>query len=171
MKRPQLQTVPPFYKGYVGLVKDYDLMEALHAAAKRLQEILTSIPEEKGECRYQPEKWSIKELLCHMMDAERIFAYRALRIARNDKTPLAGFDEQLYAPEANAHQRSINQIAAEMKTLRQTTVDLYASFSEEMFERTGSANGTEISVLNLGYIIAGHESHHCNILLNRYLQK
>jgi len=144
-------------------------MDAILASARQLQDIVATIPEEKGEYRYQPEKWSIKELLCHMMDAERIFAYRSLRIARNDKTPLAGFDEQVYAPEANAHQRSVKQIAEEMRRLRQTTVDLYSSFSEEMLERTGSANGSEMSVFNIGYIIAGHERHHCNILLNRYL--
>lgn len=171
MKRPNLETLPPFYRGYVDLVKDYDLMDAILASAKQLQDIVATIPEEKGEYRYQPEKWSIKELLCHMMDAERIFAYRSLRIARNDKTPLAGFDEQVYAPEANAHQRSVKQIAEEMLRLRQTTVDLYSSFSEEMLERTGSANGSEMSVFNIGYIIAGHERHHCNILLNRYLNK
>ena len=78
MKRPNLETLPPFYKGYVDLVKDYDLMEAIHASTKQLQDILATIPEEKGEYRYQPEKWSIKEVLCHMMDAERIFAYRSL---------------------------------------------------------------------------------------------
>ena len=90
---------------------------------------------------------------------------------RSEYSPTGHFDEQVYAPEANAHQRSVKQIADEMKRLRQTTVDLYTSFSEEMFKRTGSANGSEMSVLNIGYIIAGHELHHCNILLNRYLNK
>ena len=128
-----------------------------------------SIPEEKGEYRYAPEKWSIKELLCHMMDAERIFAYRALRFARNDSTPLEGFEENNYAPEANAHARSIRQLADEMENLRKSTIELFMSFTPVMLSRKGSANKTEISVLNLGYIIPGHETHHRLVLQERYL--
>lgn len=169
MKQPDLATVPPFYKGYVEFVKDYELMEILKLSNKRALQVIRSIMEDKGEHRYASGKWSIKELLCHMMDAERIFAYRALRFARNDKTPLAGFEETDYAPEANAHSRTIAEIADEMERLRSSTVDLYKSFTTEMLLRRGTANNTEISVLNLGYIIPGHETHHISILTNRYL--
>ena len=108
-------------------------------------------------------------MLCHMMDVERIFAYRALRFARNDKTPLQGFEEKDYAPEANAHGRSMAQILDEMQRLRYSTIDLFTSFSSEMLLRKGSANSTEISVLNLGYVIPGHETHHRKVLMERYL--
>jgi dihydroxyacetone kinase len=104
-----------------------------------------------------------------MMDVERIFGYRALRFARNDKTPLEGFEENDYAAEANAHRRTIQQLADEMQCLRQSTINLFMSFSPEMLARKGSANNTEISVLNLGYIIPGHETHHRGVLLERYL--
>ena len=169
MTRPDIQTVPPFYRGYVEHVKDLNMPDALNQSGKLTVALIRTMPEERGEFRYQPEKWSIKELLCHMMDAERIFAYRALRFARNDKTPLSGFEEKDYAPEANAHGRSISQLANEMERLRLTTIDLFSSFTPEMLQRTGIANNTELSVFNLGYIIAGHESHHRKVLKDRYL--
>jgi len=146
-----------------------DLFDALRQSNKLTIEMVRAIPEDKGAYRYQPGKWSIKELLCHMMDAERIFAYRALRFARNDKTALSGFEENDYAPEANAHARTVAQLAEEMERLRHATIDLFASLTPAMLARTGTANKTEISVLNLGYIIAGHESHHRKILSERYL--
>jgi len=169
MLRPDLDTVPPFYKGYVEHVKEFDMFQILDDSNRRLLALLATIPEEKGALRYALGKWSIKELLCHMMDAERIFAYRALRFARNDRTPLHGFEENDYAPEANAHGRSIRQLAAEMDRLRKSTIDLFRSFTPEMLTRKGSANNTEISVLNLGYIIPGHETHHRMVLQERYL--
>lgn len=170
MTKPDLPNVPPFYMTYVNYVKDADLLEAMKESSKITLQLVRSIPESKGEFRYQPEKWSIKELLCHMIDTERIFAYRALRFARKDKTPLAGFEEKDYAPEANANNRTIQNIANEMEHVRLASIDLYTSFSEEMLSRTGKANNTEVSVLNLGYIISGHESHHRKVLLERYLK-
>ena len=133
--------------------------------------LVRSIPEEKGEYRYASGKWTIKELICHMMDAERIFAYRALRFARNDNTPLEGFEENDYAPEANAQGRTIQQLADEMECLRKSTIDLFMSFTPLMLSRKGTANKTEISVLNLGYIIPGHETHHRLVIQERYLLK
>src|SRR5688572_31205902 len=100
MTRPDLSVIPPFYKKYVEYVKDMEMLEAMHHSSKLTLAMVRAIPEEKGEFRYRAEKWSIKELLCHMMDAERIFAYRALTFARNDKTPLPGLEENDYAPEA-----------------------------------------------------------------------
>lgn len=165
----QFETVPPFYQGYVQHVRNMDLFKALENANKTMLELLYTIPESRGEYRYQPGKWSIKELVAHVIDAERIFAYRALRFSRNDKTPLAGFDEQLYAPESNANARTVTQLADELKHLRVTSIELFKSFTPEMLQRTGQANNTPVSVINLGYIIAGHESHHRVILQERYL--
>lgn len=145
------------------------MIEIMQLSNTRTLQVVRSISEDKGEYRYDSGKWSIKELLCHMIDAERIFAYRALRFARNDKTELAGFEETNYAPEANAHSRTIAAIANEMERLRLSTMDLYKSFSHEMLLRKGTANKTEVSVLNLGYIIPGHETHHTLILKDRYL--
>jgi DinB superfamily len=169
IQQPDLATVPPFYKDYVLHVQTLPMLQALTESNATLLALVKNLEEEKGDYRYQPDKWSIKELLCHIMDAERIFCYRALRFARNDQTELSGFDESSYAIEANAHGRSVLQIADEMKSLRLTTIHLFKSFTPAMLQRSGKANGVVLSVLNLGYIIAGHETHHRNILEQRYL--
>lgn len=169
MIQPDLPNVPPFYQGYVHLVKDSDLFENLDRSMRLTQELLRRVSEEQGNHAYAPGKWTIKELLCHMIDAERVFAYRALRFARNDKTPLAGFEEKDYAPEANAHNRTVAGTGLEMKRLRETTIDLFRSFSPEMLQRTGTANNSTISVVNIGFVVAGHETHHRLILEQRYL--
>ncbi|MEJ1236812.1 DinB family protein [Chryseolinea sp. T2] len=168
MIQPDLTTVPPFYQGYVNLVKNKDLFDNLEQSARITQQLLSTISESRGTYAYAPGKWTIKEVLCHMIDTERIFAYRAMRFARNDKTPLPGFEENDYAPEANAPNRTVVDIAAEMGRLRQTTIDLYRSFSTEMLQRTGTANNSAMSVLNLGFVISGHETHHRNVLSERY---
>lgn len=170
MIQPDLPNVPPFYQGYVHLVKDSDLFENLDRSMRLMQELLRGVTEEQGNHAYAPGKWTIKELLCHMIDAERVFAYRALRFARNDKTPLAGFEEKDYAPEANAHNRTVAGIGQEMKRLRETTIDLFRSFSPEMLQRAGTANNSTISVVNIGFVVAGHETHHRLILEQRYLK-
>jgi hypothetical protein len=170
MTRPQLETVPPFYKGYIENVKDLDMLDALNQSIKNTLEIVRAIPEAKGEFRYAEGKWSIKEVLMHMNDVERIMAYRALRFSRNDKTDLPGFEENDYAPEANAHGRTIKQLVDELERLRSTTIDMFSSFTPEMLLREGTANKNRLSVLNLGYIIPGHETHHRKILLERYLK-
>ena len=171
MTRPDLQSVPTFYKRYVEHVKEMDLIEALKFSSVETLELIRLIPESKGEYRYAEGKWSIKEVLNHMLDVERIMSYRALRFARNDKTDLPGFEENDYAPEANAHSRTIIQLADEAKRLRATTIDLFNSFTKEMLAREGTANKNKLSVLTIGYVISGHESHHRQILKERYLIK
>ena len=168
---PDLESVPPFYQGYVNNVKDRDLYEILRLSNKQALEVIRSIPESKGEFRYAAGKWSVKELLCHMIDFERIFAYRTLRFARKDRTPLPGFEENDYAPEANAHARSVKELADQMERLRQTTIDLFEGFTPEMLRRKGIASNSELSVVNLGFIIPGHETHHRKVLQERYLGK
>jgi uncharacterized damage-inducible protein DinB len=164
-----LETIPPFYKGYVKLVAQPDVLQAMRISGYRTMELVHSIPEAKCDFRYGPAKWSIREVLCHLIDAERIFAYRALRFARNDKTALASFDENEYAHHLNATGRSLKQIGDEMQHLRTTSVDLFESFTAEMLARKGSVNNNELSVVALGFIIAGHETHHCKVLQERYL--
>lgn len=164
-----LDTIPPFYKGYVKLVEHPDILQALRISGYRAMELVHSIPETKSDFRYAPGKWSIRQVLCHMLDAERVFSYRALRFARNDQTPLAGFDENAYAPHLNAESRAFAQIGDEMQRLRITTIDLFQSFTEEMLKRKGMVNNNELSVVALGIIIAGHETHHCKVIREKYL--
>jgi uncharacterized damage-inducible protein DinB len=170
MTKPQLETLPSFYTRYVENVKELDMLDALSSASAKVLKIVRAIPESKGQFRYEQGKWSIKEVLNHMMDVERIMAYRALRFARNDKTDLPGFEENDYAPEANAHSRTVAQLADQMARLRTTTIDLFASFSDKMLKREGTANKNKLSVINLGYIIPGHELHHLRVLEERYLK-
>jgi hypothetical protein len=171
MKKLDIESVPVFYQRYVNHVIHLDLIEALEYSSKNFEQLVSSIPEELGDYAYASGKWTIKELLVHLMDAERIFAYRALRFSRNDKTPLSGFDENLYVPESNASTRSLRQLQDETVRLRASTIDLFGSFNPTMLERTGSANNTEISVLALGYVIGGHQLHHAAVLTERYLTK
>jgi uncharacterized damage-inducible protein DinB len=164
-----LESVPPFYKNYVKQIDETDVLQALRLSGFRTQMLIHSIPTAKADYRYADGKWTIRELLCHVIDAERIFAYRALRFGRNDKTPLSPFEENDYATQANASARSLRKIADELGHLRTSTIDLFESFTEEMLKRKGTANNNEMSVLLLGFIIAGHEAHHRKILTERYL--
>jgi hypothetical protein len=166
-----LDTVPPFYKNYVKQIEETDVLQALRLSGFRTQMLIHSIPASKSDFSYEDKKWTVRELLCHIIDAERIFAYRAMRFARNDRTPLPPFEENDYAPQANAGGRSMRKIADDLAHLRTVTVDLFESFTEDMLRRKGVANNNEISVLALGFIIAGHEAHHRRILTERYLSK
>lgn len=162
-------SVPPFYRNYVRLVTESNVLAALKVSGARAQEIVCGIPDDQAAFRYADGKWSIAEVLCHLMDGERIFACRALRFARGDRTPLPGYDQDLYVPESNAASRSLGRLADEMARLRASTIDLFASITPEMLARKGVANEVEVSVLALGCIIAGHERHHIRILEERYL--
>ena len=162
--------IPPFYRPYVARVQDYPLIEALERTSGETIQMLKGVPDSLGTFAYAPGKWTIKELLQHMMDAERVFAFRAMTFARNDKTNLPAFDENAYVPESNAHARSVAELIASMDRLRATTLDLFRSFTPEMLKRRGVANNVELSVESIGYIIAGHESHHKAIIIERYLK-
>ncbi len=169
--RVDLVSVPVQFKGYIDHVKDLDLFEALQFSNERLCLIISALEESDGDYRYQPDKWSTKEVLAHLMDVERIFAYRALRFSRNDKTSLPSFEDNEYVLESNSHARTLSQLSNETRRLRETTIDLYKSFSPTMLGRTGLGGKAEISVLNLGFVIAGHEMHHTKILSERYFKK
>lgn len=164
-----LETIPHHYKNYVKLIEETDILQALRISGNRASELVHSISDRLADHRYAPDKWTIREVLCHCLDAERIFAYRALRFSRNDQTPLASFDENTYAPQANASGRTLRQIALEMKHIRQSTIDLFEGFTPDMLLRRGTAGKTETSVHALGFFIAGHETHHMIILKERYL--
>lgn len=163
--------VPAFYQGYVARVSHYELLEALEVSSDETARLLSQIPETLGTFAYAPGKWTLKEVLQHMMDAERVFAFRALTFARNDKTHLPPFDENAYVPESNAHAVSLTEMSGALERLRMSTLDLFRSLTPEMLKRRGVANNTEVSVEGIGYIIAGHESHHRSILIERYLKK
>lgn len=159
-----------YFNHYVNLAKDYDdVISALELSHKRTNELLDLVTEEQGNYAYAEGKWTIKELLAHMVDTERIFCNRALRFARNDQTDLPGYDHDAYVPVSGANDRKLCEICKEFDLVRQATIALYKSFTPEMLEKSGTANGNSLTVLSIGYITAGHETHHVNILEERYL--
>ncbi len=171
MTRPDINALPQFYKRYVDRLKEKDVYAALQDSMDEVDTLIRSISQDIQDYRYAEDKWTIREVLCHMLDVERIMASRSLRFARNDRTPLACFEENDYAPESNPTSRDISKLADELHRLRLTTLDLFNSFSPEMLDRQGIANNMEFSVVNLGYIIAGHSLHHCAVLRERYLKQ
>ena len=124
---------------------------------------------DKFDYRYDEGKWTIKEIIQHLIDSERVFSYRALRISRNDKTPLPGFDENSFVENTNSNQRSLQGLLTEMAVVRQATLSLFSSFSVEQLERIGMASNHQISVRAIGFIIIGHQEHHQKIFQERYL--
>lgn len=160
--------LPDYYRPYVDLVRDFPLKEALQISEARMTEWIEAVGKSRADYAYAPGKWTVKELLCHLTDAERVFVYRALRFSRNDQTPLPPFDENLYVPNSNAAARSIESITEEMHYVRLATIAFFESCTNEMLNRTGPASGKTMSALALGYITAGHQMHHLNILIERY---
>jgi uncharacterized damage-inducible protein DinB len=157
----------PYYGKYVALVGP-DALAALESQARSTAAFLAATPESLGNHRYAEGKWSVKEVIGHLADGERVFAYRALRIARADKTELPGFEENDYVPAGKFDRRTLADMAAEFASVRAATLSLVRSFDDEALARRGSANQTPVSVRALVAIIAGHELHHLALLRERY---
>ncbi|NJN77057.1 MAG: DinB family protein [Saprospiraceae bacterium] len=168
MSRPKPEETVAYFHRYIDLVENGNIVEILAKNHTETQAIIKNITDEKAEYRYAEGKWSVKEVYLHLMDVERIMAYRALRFARNDKTDLKGFDDDAYVENANAANRTLADIAEEFQAVRNATIAMVKHFTPEILDRTGTANGGNASVRGLVYIIAGHELHHRNILNQRY---
>lgn len=159
----------PYYARYIDRVTDGDLLSRLTAQLTDVPEFFRAVPADRGELRYAPGKWSIKETVGHLADVERVMAYRALRIARDDATPLAGFDENAYVPAANFDRRSMESLVEEWSDVRWATLALFRSLDAEAAARRGVANSSPVTVRALAYIIAGHTEHHLEIVQTKYL--
>jgi len=158
-----------FYADYVARVPPgADLLELLARQREQTLARFAVVPESRGGYRYGPGKWSVKEVLAHLCDVERIMAYRALRIGRGDGTPLPGFDENAYAPLSGADAQPLAELAGEWGDVRRATLSLFRHLPPEAWTRRGIASGLPVSVRALGYIIAGHEHHHLEVLGERY---
>lgn len=167
--RPEATEYAPYYAGYVGLVPTGDVVETLSTQHDGSLELLRSIGEEKSLSRYAPGKWSIREVVGHLIDAERIFTYRALRFARADETALASFDENSYIANASFDDRSLASLCDEFEAVRRASVLLFASLNGTEWMRRGIASNNAMSVRALAWVTAGHELHHVGILRTRYL--
>lgn len=168
-QKPSPQEYAPFYQGYIDAAGTGDLIEQLEISMHEFIRYVQEVPLGKHDFRYAEGKWTLKDIIQHLIDAERIFSYRALRIARADQTPLPGFDENQYVPVAGADRRHLKTLLEEFAAVRHATLLLFKSFSDDELLRTGTASNATISVRALGFITVGHMKHHQRIFSERYL--
>lgn len=168
LERPQADEHNPYYSRYISLVPESGILDTLRRQVKETQAMLKSVSEEQGNYRYAPGKWSVKEVVGHLSDTERVFGYRALRIARNDQTPLAGFEENDYVRFGPFAHRTLAELVDEFAAVRQSSLFLLSQLGPEAWVRRGTANNSPISVRALAYIMAGHELHHRALLKDKY---
>lgn len=169
INKPDFKTIPEYYHYYTNLVQENNLLNALEKQMLTTILFLKAIPEEIGNFRYAENKWSVKEVISHIMDTERIMCYRALRFSRKDKTELAGYDENLYAPNSNAQNRNVPDMLEEYEAIRRATIHLFRSMNEEMVNESAIANKYSVTVKGIGWMIAGHELHHIKVIKEKYL--
>jgi hypothetical protein len=169
MNRPEKNEYAEFYANYVALVEETDAVAALRNQVDDLKRVFGAISAEQGRFSYAEGKWTIKEMLGHLIDGERVFSYRALRISRRDQTPLAGFEENSYVANSNFANRTIADMLEELMLLRQSNVIFFSNLTDDAWLYTGTASNAEISVRALSYIMVGHIRHHLSILNSRYL--
>jgi uncharacterized damage-inducible protein DinB len=169
MNKSAIVPMPEFFDRYINLVQEDNLLKALEQSLAGQNNHPWDQLEALGDKVYAPGKWTIKDIVQHMIDTERIITYRALRFSRNDATVLAGFEEDHYAANADAQHRTLSDLRQELTLLRQASLALFQSFTPDMFQRRGVAFKSEISVLALGFVVVGHEMHHWNVIRERYL--
>jgi hypothetical protein len=169
LKKPAINTVPEWYQGYVKALPELNLLDTLSFTHDTFIEILEGVSNKAAELSYAPGKWSIKDLIQHVTDAERIFSYRALRFARKDKVVLSSYDHNQYVEVACANARSKDDLIKEYSAVRASTLALFTTFSDHELNYLGNVDDNVFSPLTLGFIIGGHQLHHVNIIQTRYL--
>lgn len=168
LTKPDASEYATFYGGYISKVPEGDVLGLLAEQEGRLRRLPSSCTPDQEVHRYAPEKWSVREVVGHLLDGERIFGYRAFRIGRGDQTPLPGFDEGLYVANSDYHSRPLASLADELAAIRATNLTLFRHLPDEAWPRIGTANGQPVSVRALAFIMAGHTNHHFGILVERY---
>jgi uncharacterized damage-inducible protein DinB len=169
MMKPEAGEFLPYYGGYIDLVAPGDIILALARQMPETQALLQALPASVGRYRYAPDKWSVNEMVGHVIDAERIFTARALRFSRADPTPLPSFEQDDYVRNASFDEFPLAELASELESLRRSTVLFFTHLSDDAWMRRGTASGAIVTVRALAYIIAGHELHHREMLTTRYL--
>jgi len=167
--RPSPAEYAPYYGRYVALVPDGPIVETLRTQIADTLSVLGALPEAKADHRYESGKWSVKDVVGHVIDGERVFSYRALRFARADETPLPGFEQDDYVVAARFDRRTLRSLLDEFRAVRDATIHLYDHLDEEALSRSGIASENRMSVRALAWVIAGHERHHLSVLRERYL--
>ncbi|MGZ4156737.1 MAG: DinB family protein [Bacteroidia bacterium] len=169
MKRPKPNEYPSFYQSYVDNVKSNNIIKELTDQVLNIQAIISEIPEEKENYRYAEGKWTIKEIIGHIIDTERVLGYRAMRFARTDKTPLPGYDENFFVANANFQKQSLYSLGHEFAIVREANLALFKVWDEEALSQMGVANNLDVSVRAILFMIAGHATHHINVIKTKYL--
>ncbi|CAN5473741.1 DinB family protein [soil metagenome] len=169
MKKSELAFMPEFFDRYINLADDEDILTSLENSLFELENIDLEEWENLGDKVYAPNKWTIKDILQHLIDNERIQVYRALRFARNDRNQLQGYDQNLFGNNTAARKRTVLDLMEELILVRKGTLYLFKSFTNWMLRATGKANGIELTVLAIGFTLVGHQKHHINIIRERYL--
>ncbi|MBP6823178.1 MAG: DinB family protein [Acidobacteria bacterium] len=169
MTKPQETEYAAYYGKYVSLVPDGNIVDTLTTQLSETLAAWQAVPADKAEHRYAPGKWSTKEMMVHVIDTERVMAYRTLRIARGDKTPLPGFDQDVFMANTECSARSIADLADEFEAVRKSSLHLFRHLTDAAWQQVGTASDNPISARALAYIIAGHELYHQEILRDRYL--
>ncbi len=167
--RPEKDEHIEYYSTYIDKVPDGDIVDMLRRQTTEVVGFLRSIPEDKLDHAYAPGKWTIRQLVGHLADGERVFQYRAFRFSRADSTPVPGFDENLYVENAPFPNVSMPDLIAEFEDLRRASIHLFGNMTEDAMSRRGSANGDEISVRAIAFILVGHVTHHVDVLRSKYL--
>jgi DinB superfamily len=168
IEKPGESEYAPFYAGYIAKIPDVDVLEILERQGTQLRDLASAASPEQQEFRYAPGKWSVREVVGHLIDGERVFGYRAFRIGRGDRTPLPGFDENDYVAASVYHHRDLASLADEFALVRAANLAVFHSLLEDDWRRIGTANGYPISVRALAFIMAGHVEHHVALLGKRY---
>jgi uncharacterized damage-inducible protein DinB len=166
---PENDEYPGYYEPFIRLSSPVEVVRVLEETGEEVSAFIRSIPNEFAAHRYAEGEWDLRQILVHIIDTERIYAYRALRVARKDETELPGFDENRYAANCNSDQRSLEEILDEFQLVRKSTIALFRQFDQETLLLKGIANEKKMTVRAIGHIIAGHALHHCNIIRERYL--
>ena len=168
---PEADEFDSYYKGYIDRVESKQLSLILRQQRAQVLDLLDGLTEEQAAYRYAPEKWSIKEMLGHLIDTERVFVYRAMSIARGENQSLPGFDQDDYVKTGNFDQRSLKSLRGEYEAVRNASIAFFESLEPALWLETGMANEVNVSVRAIGYIVPGHEAHHLTVLHEKYLSE
>ena len=170
ISKPAPSDLSEYYQSYLSYVPEDDLLKALKEQKSVIEDLVTSVPADKETFHYAEGKCMLKEVVGHICDTERILTYRALRISRNDKIPMSGFDENWYTPNSNYGDRTLKNISEELFAIHTATILLFENMSEEMFDRQGTANESEVTVRGILFFIVAHTRHHIRVIKERYLK-
>ena len=169
MTRPYLSDFPNFYQGYVNTIESDNILQTLQSQQDKTVSFFENLTEEQGNFAYADGKWTIKEVLGHLVDTERVFVFRALSFARGEEQSLPGFDENTYVPAGRFSDRKLESLIEEYRSVRQSTITFFQNLRDEDWSKTGIANNGNFTVNSIAFIIAGHNEHHINILSERYV--